>query len=148
MTLYVSTARRQRKAIAWAVAVGLVAFAVGLLLGRQQIPSIGERVLSVQVSAADTATGIERLDIEYEQALANTGSDTVEAGVLAPLDSLRAELQRTMDNAPWLVPAQRQALLDLMADLRAGAIEGITLDDFRMRALALGALVRSSFGAR
>ena len=147
MTLYISAARRQRRAIAWAVAVGLVTFALGLLLGRQQIPSIDKRVASVQAAATDIATGVERLDIEYEQALVASGVDTVTAGVVAPLDSLRVRLQRTMDDAPWLAASQRQALLDSIAELRSGALDRISLDDFRGRSDVTGELVRTSFGA-
>ncbi len=147
MTLYISAARRQRRAIGWAVAVGLVTFALGLLLGRQQLPSIDERVSSVQTAAAAIATGVERLDIEYEQVLTADGTDTVQAGVVAPLDALRDQLQRTMDTAPWLTAAQRQTVLDSVADLRAGTLDGISLDDFRTRSLKVGALLRSTFGA-
>ena len=146
MTLYISAARRQRRTIAWAVGVGLLTFVVGLLFGRQQIPSISDRVSSVQAAAGEIATGIERLDIEYEQALAASGTDTVTAGVVAPLDELRARLQRTMDDAPWLAASQRQALLDSMAELRSGAVDGISLDDFRTRADATGQRVRTAFG--
>ena len=147
MTLYISAARRQRRTIAWAVGVGLVSLVLGLLLGRQQIPSIGDRVASVKAAAGEIATGVERLDIEYEQALAASGTDTVAAGVVTPLDELRARLQRTMDDAPWLAAAQRQALLDSMAELRSGALDGIPLAEFRTRADATGQLVRTAFGA-
>ena len=114
---------------------------------REQLPSIDERVSSVQAAASDIATGVERLDIEYEQALVASGDDTVTAGVVAPLDSLRIRLQRTMDDAPWLAASQREALLDSIAQLRSGAIDRISLDDFRSRSHATGELVRASFGA-
>ncbi len=146
MTLYISAARRQRRMIAWAVGVGLLTFVVGLLIGRQQVPSISDRVSSVQTAANEIATGVERLDIEYEQALAASGTDTVTAGVVAPLDELRARLQRTMDDAPWLAPSQRQALLDSMAEVRSGALDGTPLEDFRAKADATGQLVRAAFG--
>ena len=58
---------------------------------------------------ADIATGIERLDIEYEQVL--TGADTAEGGVVEPLDGLRTDLIETMDDAPWLAPSTRSTLL-------------------------------------
>ena len=147
MSLYISVARRQRRTIAWAVAVGLVTLVLGLLLGHQQIPSIGDRVASVQAAASEIATGVERLDIEYEQALAVSGADTVTAGVVVPLDELRARLQHTMDEAPWLAPSQRHALLDSMAELRSGALDSISLADFRTRADSTGQLVRTAFGA-
>jgi hypothetical protein len=146
MTLYISAARRQRRAIAWAIVVGLVAFLLGLLLGRQQVPSIDDRIASVQRAASEIASGVERLDIEYEQALSTSGSDTVAAGVVAPLDGLRTRLQQTMDRAPWLAPSQRQALLDSVAELRSGALERMALDDFRSRSHAIGDLVRATFG--
>src|SRR5262245_44615713 len=108
MALYVSRAQRTRRTVILVAAAALVAFGLGWAYGRQQVPSIDDRVAEVRAEATDAATSIERLDIEYEQAV--SGGDTVQAGVLEPLDDLRVSLQEEMDRAPWITVAQRAAL--------------------------------------
>ena len=105
MALYISAGRRFRRTLVIAVAAAVVAFAIGWLIGHQQVPSIAERVTEVQQDGESQATGLERLSIEYEQVLA--GTDDLDSSVLQPLDDLRTELQSTMDRAPWLTSAQR-----------------------------------------
>ena len=145
MALYVSAGARRRRAIIAALVTGLIALALGWVIGRQQVPSIGERVTQVQADANDVATGIERLDIEYEQVLTGTG-DTVDAGVIAPLDGLRDQLIDTMDRAPWLAQAQRSALLDQLAEIEASAKRSVPLADFRTLLTDAGTSVRATFG--
>jgi len=149
MALYVSAARRLRRTIVTAAVVGLAALVIGWAVGRQQVPSIDERVTDVQQRAADLATNVERLDIEYEQVVgdgAADGTDTVEEGVIAPLDELRTQLQDLMDDAPWLGTPQRSELLDAVAEVRAGALDGVALTSFEAAATAAGGLIRTTFG--
>jgi hypothetical protein len=143
MALYISTARRTRRTIITAVAVGLVALALGWLIGRQQVPSIDSRVDDVKVAAGDAATAIERLDIEYEQVLA--GSDSLESSVLVPLDELRTDLQATMDRAPWLGSERRATVLEAIAAVRQAATAGVPLDDLRAQLASAAAVVRTAF---
>ena len=144
MALYVSAARRLRRTIVIAAVVGVVAFALGWLTGREQVPSIDHRVSQVQAAAGDIATGLERLDIEYEQVL--DGTDALDASVLTPLDELRTDLQSTMDRAPWLSVEQRAAVLDLVAQARQAAVDGVSLDAFTADVDDAAAAVRSTFG--
>ena len=146
MALYVSAGRRTRRTVIVAVAMVVVGLGVGYAVGRQQVPSIQDRVVTVRASAADVATGIERLDIEYEQAIGG-GGDSISAGVLSPLAGDRAQLQTLLDEAPWVVAADRSALLDQLAAVEAGARDKIDLEAFRSRANDAGAKVRSVFGA-
>lgn len=150
MAIYVSAARRARRTVVIAVLAALVAFAIGWAFGRQQVPSIDDRVASVQDRAGDLATNIERLDIEYEQVVVGgdaeaSGTDSVEAGVIAPLDDLRTELQSVMDDAPWLGTTQRSAMLDALAEMRSEALDGVPLDTFVATAATAADLVRATF---
>ena len=146
MALYFSSARRARRTAIIAVVAALVAFTAGWAFGRQQVPSVTSQVASVRADAADIAIGIERLDIEYEQTLTSGGGDSVESGVIAPLDELRASLQQTMDRAPWLAGSQRSALLDSLAEVRSAAASSVTLDRFRVLIEQTGSAVRQTFG--
>jgi hypothetical protein len=145
MALYVPLARRRRRAAIVVVAAALVAFALGLLVGRQQVPSIDDRVGSVRTRATDIAAGIERLDIEYEQVL--QGTDTAQAGVIEPLDDLRVELIGTLDDAPWIATATRSSLLDSLAAVESEVSAQASLDEVRASLDAAGASVRAAFGA-
>ena len=145
MALYVSAGTRRRRSVIAVVVSAVLAFALGLLIGRQQVPSVDEQVRSVRTHAADIATGIERLDIEYEQVLA--GDDTAEGGVIEPLDDLRRDLQSSLDDAPWIATAVRTELLDSLAAIESGARAEVPLGDMQALLSDAGAKIRVAFGA-
>ncbi|MFT3853231.1 MAG: hypothetical protein QM733_10895 [Ilumatobacteraceae bacterium] len=105
MALYVSARTRRTRAVIAAVVVGLLAFGLGWLIGRQQVPSVNDRVAAVQDDADAVATGLERLDVEYAKVLA--GTDSLDAAVLAPIDQTVTRAQHALDDAPWITSAQR-----------------------------------------
>lgn len=144
MALYVSASKRFRRVLMIAIGVAIVAFVLGWLIGRQQVPSIDARVADVKEAAENTATGLERLDIEYEQVL--DGTDDLDTSVLTPLDDLRGELQGTMDQAPWLTTAMRAAMLDALAQARQAAIDQVSLENFTTAIDDAAGEVRSTFG--
>ena len=146
MALYVSSGRRMRRTIMVAGASAIVSLGVGVAIGRQQVPSIADRVRQVKTVGTDVATGVERLDIEYEQTLDASGSDSVQAGVLTPLDELRTRLQTTFDRAPWLSSQQRAAVLDDLAAVSTAAKSGAAIDTFRAVAQKAGANIRTTLG--
>ncbi len=86
MAKYVPIARRRRNAAIVAVAALFVGIVLGWLVGKQSAPSTSEAVRDTQQQAEDIAVQLERLPIEYEQALTGEG-DSVEDGVLAPSTS-------------------------------------------------------------
>lgn len=143
MALYVSVGSRRRRAIIAAIVAALLAFGVGLLIGRQQVPSIDQRVDEVSTSADDIATGIERLDIEYEQVLA--GGDTAQGGVLDPLHDLRVDLISTLDDAPWIGTSTRSTLLDQLAEIESEVKAGASLDEVRVSLDEAASGVRAAF---
>jgi hypothetical protein len=144
MALYISAGRRFRRTLVIAVAAAVVAFAIGWLIGHQQVPSIAERVTEVQQDGESQATGLERLSIEYEQVLA--GTDDLDSSVLQPLDDLRTELQSTMDRAPWLTSDERAAMLDAVSQVRQNAVDGVPLEPFTQSATAAATLIRRELG--
>jgi hypothetical protein len=145
MALYVSAGTRRRRSVVAVVVSAVVAFALGLLIGRQQVPSVDEQVSRVRTHAADIATGIERLDIEYEQVLA--GDDTAQGGVIEPLDDIRRDLQSSLDDAPWIATAVRTELLDSLAAIESGARAEVPLGDMQALLSDAGAKIRAAFGA-
>ncbi len=91
MARYIPIARRRRNAALVAVAALFVGIALGWLVGKQSAPSVSSAVHDAQQQAADIAVQLQRLPIEYQQAINGSGEDTVQAGVIAPLDDLQAE---------------------------------------------------------
>ena len=146
MAVYISSGRRMRRTIVATALAAIVGLGLGIAIGRQQVPSIADRARQVQTAASDVAIGVERLDIEYEQTLDASGSDSVEAGVITPLDELRTRLQTTFDRAPWITSQQRAAVLDDLAEVAAAAKAGVALDTFRAVAQKAGANIRTSLG--
>src|SRR5690349_1270367 len=144
MALYVSAGKRRLRAVIACVVVGLLAFGVGWLVGRQQVPSVADRIANVQDDAANVATGLERLDVEYANVLA--GTDSLDQGVLAPIDEAVTRAQRALDDAPWVTAAQRAAILDALAQTRQSAVAGDPQDTFVAHLQETAGLVRSTFG--
>jgi hypothetical protein len=144
MALYVSSATRLRRTLLAVAVAATVAFLLGWVFGRQQVPRIEDRVDQVRVDAANVATGLERLDIEYEQVLA--GGDSVEAGVLAPLTALRGDLADALDDAPWITQSTRNELFDALSAIETAAVEQVPLDEFQVLVVDTGTAVRAAFG--
>lgn len=146
MALYISSGRRMRRTVISTALAAIVGLGLGIAIGRQQVPSIADRARQVKTAASDVAIGVERLDIEYEQTLDSSGSDSVQAGVLTPLDELRTRLQTTFDRAPWLTSQQRAAVLDDLAEVATAAKTGVAIDAFRAVAQKAGANIRTTLG--
>lgn len=143
MALYVSAGTRRRRAVVAVVVAAVASFGIGLVVGRQQVPSVDEQVSRVRGHAADIATGIERLDIEYEQVLA--GQDTAQGGVIEPLDDIRRDLQSTLDDAPWIGGGTRTELLDSLAAIESGATAEVPLTDMQALLADAGSSIRTAF---
>jgi hypothetical protein len=144
MALYISAGRRRRRTVAVAVAVGVLAFVAGLLIGRQQVPSVADRIHSVQGDAGRVATGLERLDTEYAKVLA--GTDTLAGAVLAPIDSVISTAQQALNDAPWITAQERAALVDALTTTRASAEATDPADIFDQHLKDTADLVRTTFG--
>jgi outer membrane murein-binding lipoprotein Lpp len=143
MALYVSQRTRQRNLLIAVVSAAVLAGGLGVVVGRQQVPSISERVSKVSTNANDVATGVERLDIEYEQVLSG-GGDTVEAGVLEPLRSLRVQMQRTLDEAPWVSARERRDVIDSFSAIESAAKNRVPVAAFDTVLQTSGAIIRTT----
>jgi hypothetical protein len=115
-----------------------------LLTGRQQLPSVNDRVATVQSDAGNVATGLERLDVEYAKVVA--GTDSLEEAVLAPIDASIATAQQALDDAPWITSQQRAAIVDALATTRASAQARDPAAVFDQHLHDTAAMVRSTFG--
>ena len=88
---------------------------------------------------------LERLPIEYGQALTGTG-DTVQAGVLAPLDDIQADMTNAFDAATWVSPQIRAGAQDALAEVRRAAEDEVSADEFETAVTDAANTIRLAFG--
>ena len=101
MAIYVSSGARRRRLILIAAA-GLVAgLAVGFGLGRATAPDLDDAINNARGHATEAATTLQRLPIEYQQAVAGRGGES-STTITDAVTRARAELARAVDRATWL----------------------------------------------
>ena len=146
MALYISARKRRTRAVIVAVVVGLLAFGLGLLVGRQQVPSVGDRISR---RPAGRRRGGHRPGTAGRRvrqgARRHRLTRSGRAGADRPDRCTRA--QHALDDAPWITAAQRAAILDALAQTRQSAVAGDPQDMFVAHLQDTAALVRSTFGA-
>jgi hypothetical protein len=145
MALYVPPARRRRRLVLVASACLLVGIGGGYLVGQASVTTTSEQVARVQADGDQIATRIEALTIEYEQAVNGTG-DTIQGGVLQPLQGIEREVQRVLAAAIWLGPTARDTVNRAIGDVRAAAGQKALPDDFADRTAAAAAAIRTTLG--
>jgi hypothetical protein len=121
LAIYVPDSTRRRRAVLLAAGCLVAGLVLGALVGRATAPSIDDEVRSVQAQAADAATALQRLPIEYEQLLSGDGESA--ATVNDAIDSAQAQLREAYDGAIWLgdtAPASTDAALDTLREVVAG----------------------------
>ena len=109
-------------------------------------PSVSAQVAAAQADGQELATRLEALPIEYDQALAGTGEDTIQGGTLDALDGIQRDTIRTMDRAPWIQAAERAKVLDAIAATSQAARDRATSPAFLAAVTAAAAEVRTAFG--
>ncbi len=145
MARYIPISRRRRNAAIATVIALFVGIALGWLIGKQSAPSVSSAVKDAQQQAADIAIQLERLPIEYGQALTGSG-DTVQAGVIAPLDDIQAAATNAFDDAPWVSAQTRAGAQDALAEVRRAAEDEVSADEFEAAVTSAADTIRLAFG--
>ncbi len=145
MALYIPASRRRRQTIVFVVAALAVGLVVGVLAGRASVPSVTDRVHSVQEDARQTASGLRVLSL-HEQAGAVSTETGGAGGADLVLQRTRDELQGEFSNAPWLDAAARKQLLDELGALDAQTDR--TTPAFASAADTLASHIEATFGLR
>ena len=146
MARYIPISRRRRNAALVAGAALLVGIVLGWLVGKQSAPSISSAVHDAQQQAADIAVQLQRLPIEYQQAIDGGGEDSIQAGVVAPLDDIQASATNAFDDAPWIASATRANAQDAIAQVRQDALDKVSADEFETAVNDAADAIRSAFG--
>ena len=146
MARYIPISRRRRHAALVAGAALLVGIVLGWLVGKQSAPSVSSAVHDAQQQAADLAVQLQRLPIEYQQAIDGGGEDSIQAGVVAPLDDIQASATNAFDDAPWVAPSTRANAQDAIAQVRQDALDKVSADEFETAVNDAANAIRSAFG--
>ena len=99
-----------------------------------------------QQQAADIAVQLQRLPIEYQQAIDGGGEDSIQAGVIAPLADIQASATNAFDAAPWIAPTARASAQDAIAEVRQAALDKVSADEFETAVNNAADAIRSAFG--
>ena len=145
MAVYVSVAKRRRRAVLLATGTLVIGLVIGFAIGTTRTTSIEDRVRSVQTDAGDVATRLVALDIEYRDGL-NGGADSVDSSVVQPLGEIQTDTVHLLDRAPWVTVVERGAVLDKVARLVVLAKARTPADDFLAALNDAATVVRATFG--
>jgi hypothetical protein len=108
MALYVPQSARRRRLVL-TIAIGLVVgVLLGFLIGRATSENLDDAVASVESQAEDSATALERIPIEYEQAVAGEGGEST-ATIAGAVDRARGQLDQAYEAAIWFGADARSA---------------------------------------
>ncbi|MFM7534616.1 MAG: hypothetical protein ACKO91_02320 [Acidimicrobiales bacterium] len=145
MALYVSAGRRRRRLVVATVVALLVGSGAGFAVGRWSAPSVAAAATTARSRGEALATRLEALTIEYEQVL--KGLDSVEKGVLAPLDEIATGVERAGRDAPWVDAADLARVRAALDTVRTLAQSGGSAIAFADAASGGATVLRDVFGA-
>jgi hypothetical protein len=145
VALYIPASRRRRRTIVFAVGALVLGLLVGVLIGRASVPSVNDRVHSVQERARQTASGLRVLSL-HAQSNTTSNQTAGDGGASLVLQRTRDELNREFADAPWINTAARQQLLDELAALDAQSDR--TDAAFGSAAEALASHIETTFGGQ
>lgn len=145
MALYVPAGARTRRLVLVGVAALVVGLLLGYLVGRASSPGLPDEVAAVQDLAADAATALERLPIEYEQLLAGEGGESTDT-LIDAIERARTQLDIAYTAAIWL-PDDSSAATDVTFDGLVVAVEdSIPADAFASGIAEAVGQIESAFG--
>jgi hypothetical protein len=146
MVRYVPPSRRRWRLVTTALVALVVGVVAGVLIGRNTVTTAQERAQQVRTEAVDLATRVQALTIEYDQAIAAQG-DTVQGGVVQPLQRIVADADDTMRRAVWLGAADRTAVDQALQAVRQAALDRVPADQFATATATAAGVLRRTLGA-
>jgi hypothetical protein len=117
MAVYMQGSRRHRITVAVGAATLVIGFGIGYLVGHGGATSAGDVAAAARSKGEDAATALQRLPIEYEQAVASSSGESATT-ITEAIDQAASLLDDAFAAAPWMGPAMRQPSLDATETLR------------------------------
>lgn len=145
MAIYVPDSTRRRRLLIIAGACLVVGLVVGAALGRATASGVDDSVARVRDHAEDAITALQRLPIEYEQALADEGGEDT-ATITGALQRARAELDQAYDEIEVFGPAARQVTGEHFDTLTDDVSRQVPNDAFETAIEDAVTTIRAAFG--
>lgn len=117
MAVYMQGSRRHRVTAIVGAATLLIGFGIGYLVGHGSSTSVSEVVSTARSKGEDAATALQRLPIEYNQAIVSSSGESTTT-ITQAIDEAASLLNGAYAAAPWLGPELRQPTLDAIEVLR------------------------------
>lgn len=145
MAIYIPDSTRRRRLVVIAGACLVVGLVVGGVLGRATSSGVDDSVKEVRARAEDAAIALERLPIEYEQALAASGGEST-ATITEALDRARATLDEAYTSIDVFGPGSRTATKTALDAVVGAVADKVPLAEFEAAIADAVAAVRATFG--
>jgi hypothetical protein len=145
VAIYVPPSTRRRRLVVMAAGTLVVGLAIGFGVGRATSSGVDDAVANVRSQAADAATALQRLPIEYEQAVADQGGESPQT-ITGAIENARAQLDAAFDDATWFGPAARQPTDEALDALVRAVRERASPAEFEADIDRAVAVIRSTFG--
>lgn len=129
MAVYMQGSRRHRVTAAVAAATLLIGFGIGYLVGHGGSTSSSDVAAAARSKGQDAATALQRLPIEYEQAVASSSGES-STTITKAIDQAASLLDDAYASAPWLGPELRQPALDAIEVLRQDVASKVPPETF------------------
>jgi hypothetical protein len=127
-------------------AIGLVlGGGVGYAVGHSGTVTTADVLASARDKGEDASDALQRLPIEYEQALTNRAGES-STTMLEALDAAGSLLSDAFAAAPWLGPAQRQPCDAAIEALRGDVRTAASAETFEQHVDEAVAAIDSTFG--
>jgi hypothetical protein len=145
MAIYVPPGRRRRHLVllvALGLVVGLVA---GFAVGRATSSGVDDALAKVRGQASDAAVALQRIPIEYSQAVAGSGGESTRT-ITEAVTSARHQLDRAWADAPWYGPSTRRPVDAALTALDRAVAAHATPEEFQADVDAAVKAVEYAFG--
>lgn len=129
MAVYMQGSRRRWISVAVGVVALLIGVGIGYLVGRGTATTADDVVTESRTKGEDAATALQRLPIEYEQALTNASGESPTT-VTDALDDATSLLTEAYAASPWLPDALRQPPVQAIGRLKADVTTQVAADVF------------------
>jgi hypothetical protein len=145
VAIYVPPSRRRRHLVAL-VALGLlVGLLAGFAIGRATSSGVDDALATVRGQASDAAIALQRIPIEYSQAVTGSGGESTRT-ITEAIARARDELDRAWADAPWFGPAARRPVDATLSALDRAVAAHVSLEEFQADVDTAVRAVEDAFG--
>jgi hypothetical protein len=147
MAIYVPPSTKRRRLVLLVAAGLVVGLVVGFALGRATSSGLDDALDAVRGDATDAAVGLQRLPIEYEQAIAGEGGESTRT-IAEAIARARADLDEAWEGAEWFGPEARRPVDAALDELDAEVADRVAASEFEAAVDRAVDAVEAAFGIR